>query len=555
MEENKKNKIIFNILAVICIVMFCFAVTPITLQNDTYYTIAIGKHITENGIDMMDPFSWHENLPYTYPHWLYDVAIYGVYKFFGFTGIYISTIILASILGITMYFTNNKITKNQLVSFILTVGAMYALKGFIAARAQLVTFILFTLELCFIEMFMQSKKKRYLIGLVLIALLIANLHVAVWPFFFVIFLPYIAEYIIAYIRDKHLIHKIYVGDIKSKIRKLEKSNKKDKEEKIIELKDKMNNAIDKFDKFKKKQQEVSENPYRIKIEKNDSVKWLIIVMIICIFTGLITPLGDAPYTYLVKTMQGNTTQSISEHLPIVLGNKTVELFTIVLFLVILIFTDTKIKLRDLFMVAGLTYLTLKSQRQFSMLVIFGVYVLNKLISDIFEKYDKQGTENFIKIMTTWIGRILTILFFIAISWFIFKDKADNKIVDERSYPVQAAQYIKENLDLENIKLYNEYNYGSYLLFEGIPVFIDSRADLYAPEFNNQDKDIFSDFITIVNINKYYEEMFDKYEFTHLILQKNAKLNIFLSRDDNYKELYSDDYFVVYERNTNKTITD
>ena len=33
-----------------------------------------------------------------------------------------------------------------------------------------------------------------------------------------------------------------------------------------------------------------------------------------------------------------------------------------------------------------------------------------------------------------------------------------------------------------MKIYNEYNYGSYLLFRGIPVFIDSRCDLYTKEY-------------------------------------------------------------------------
>ena len=31
----------FNILAIICIIIMGFAITPKTLQNDTYYTIAI----------------------------------------------------------------------------------------------------------------------------------------------------------------------------------------------------------------------------------------------------------------------------------------------------------------------------------------------------------------------------------------------------------------------------------------------------------------------------------------------------------------------------------
>ena len=69
--EKRNTKIRFDILAVACIVLFCFAVTPVTFQNDTFYTIRIGELIVNNGIDMQDHFSWHENLPYTYNS-LYD---------------------------------------------------------------------------------------------------------------------------------------------------------------------------------------------------------------------------------------------------------------------------------------------------------------------------------------------------------------------------------------------------------------------------------------------------------------------------------------------------
>lgn len=159
--ENK-TKINFNIVAIICIIVFCAVLAPITLQNDTFYTIRIGEHILENGIDMHDPFSIHD-IPYTYPHWLYDVGIYLVYKVGGMLGIYISTIILSCILGLTIYYTNKKVTKNDLVSFLLTLGVMYVLRGFIAARAQLLTYILFTLQILFIERFIETKKKRYAI--------------------------------------------------------------------------------------------------------------------------------------------------------------------------------------------------------------------------------------------------------------------------------------------------------------------------------------------------------------------------------------------------------
>ena len=86
MEEEKKNikqtnkiSIRFNVLAILLIAIFCFSITPIKLQNDTFYTIKIGEHILQNGIDMYDPFSYH-NISYTYPHWLYDVGIYLIYS-------------------------------------------------------------------------------------------------------------------------------------------------------------------------------------------------------------------------------------------------------------------------------------------------------------------------------------------------------------------------------------------------------------------------------------------------------------------------------------------
>ena len=54
MEEKKKqNKtnIKFHVLAIFCILIFSFALTPITFQNDTYYTISIGEHIIQNGYE------------------------------------------------------------------------------------------------------------------------------------------------------------------------------------------------------------------------------------------------------------------------------------------------------------------------------------------------------------------------------------------------------------------------------------------------------------------------------------------------------------------------
>ena len=159
-------------------------------------------------------------------------------------------------------------------------------------------------------------------------------------------------------------------------------------------------------------------------------------------------------------------------------------------------------------------------------------------------------------MVIWIWILILIVSSILL-WavILLKPKLNEKFIDNTTYPIQAAKYITENLQLDKIRLYNEYNYGSYLMFKGIPVFIDSRADLYAPEFNKlkkqdghyESRDIFSDFLNISSIATFYENKFEEYWITHVLTEKKSKLNLLISRDSNYERLYGDDYFVIYKR--------
>ena len=565
-EKNKKVlKIAFNILAIFCIAVFCFALTPKTFQNDTFYTIKIGQSIRENGIDGIDHYSFH-GLEYNYPHWLYDFIISLIYDYMGgFTGLYISTAILSMILGIVLYFTVRKISKNSLIAFAITLGQMFLMKDYIAARAQLVTFILFVLTILFIEKFLESGKKRYGVGLILIPILIANVHSAVFPFYFVLYLPYIGEYIVRLIIDAHLPYKTYKAILNFKIKRTNEKLKKVSKEEATKYQNRMVNLNKTLEEIEKKHEldsakqiEKRKRPYKLRIEKMSRVKWLILIMVICLFTGLLTPIGDMPYTYTIRIMQGNTTGSISEHLPLTLIDNKPILISLAVLIGLLIFADVKIRLRDVFMFGGLTLLALMSRRQVSMLVLFGGMVFARVLTDLVTKYDKKGTTEVMTFMTTTIGEILTILFVFSISYYVYVPHSNSPYISVSSYPVEASTWIKENLDYKNIRLFNDYNYGSYLLFEDIPVFIDSRCDLYTPEFNGEKgedgkydgRDIFSDYMNISSIATDYEKKFNEYDITHVITKSNSKLNMLIAKDDNYTELYSDDYFKIYERETN-----
>ena len=402
-EETKKHGFLFHVIAIICIAIFSMAISPKALQNDTFYTITIGEYIYNNGISNLteDIYSIHD-LPYTYPHWLYDLGLFLVYNKWGHPGIYVSTMILTAILGISVYGLCNKKSKNKVVSLLVTLGALYVVKGFIAARAQLVTFILFVWTVLAIEKFLETKKFRYAILLILIPLLITNLHCAVFPFYFILFLPYIGEYVLMIIEDADLDLRLF-----KRIFKLKKKVAKDEEEKAASDR-KIARVENDIAERKRKRVLIRQNPYRIKVEKNHIVLLLIAVMGIAALTGFLNPAGNGAYTYLVKTLQGNTTGSINEHLPLTLIENKEFAIAIIIYLLVLIFTDVKIRLSDLFMVGGITFLSFNSRRQVSMFAIFCGPILANLISYLVAKYDAKTFKKIEEWVSGWFGATVVI---------------------------------------------------------------------------------------------------------------------------------------------------
>lgn len=549
--NEKTINIKFNIMAVISIIIFSLGLVTKTLQNDTYYTITLGKYILNNGIDMMEHFAWHEGLIYTYPHWLYDIFMYLIYNSFGFMGLYISSIVLCAILGLSIYFVSSKISKNNLISFFITLAIMFLGRWYITARAQLVTFILFVWTIFFIEKFLENKKIRYAVPLIIIPIAVANIHAAVFPFYFILFLPYIGEYIIAFaIEHIDFIQKICLKSDKNEIEKLLK--KKDLTQKQKEKLEIYTRRVEKneiiFKEKEEKRKSKKGKEYKVIIEKNKNVKWLVLIMVICAFTGLITPIGDTPYTYLIHTMQGNTTGNIAEHLPLTLYSNKEALITFCVVIAMLMFTKTKIRLKDLLFIAGLMLLTFMTRRQLSMFLFIGGISFNNAICYFVETYGTQKEIDQTKrAFSSTVGQIVIYLLIIVVSVCMYLKIKDTEIVDTSSYPEKACNYILENLDVKNIKLFNDYNYGSYLMFRGIPVFIDSRADVYDPKFNGFEDDIFQDFIKISGLKVYYEEKFEHYGITHVITTAKSQLALYIEKTSNYKELYKDDNFVIFER--------
>ena len=494
----KKEKT-FKYAFIIWTIILAIGLVKKTLQNDTFYTIKIGELILKNGIDMLDHFSFHTGLAYTYPHWLYDVFIYLINHLFGYTGLYISSIIIFIIILLIVFKINIKNTQNYPMSALGVFLCALAISGFVTARAQLVSFLLFAIQIYFIESFLKNGNKRYLIGLLLISLILCNVHVAVWPFYFVLYLPYLVEYVVS-----KIFKKIKVED---------------------------DDVILKFLKSK------------LILEDNENIKYLFITMLLSLLTGFITPLGTTPYTYFIKTSLGNSQKYIMEHQRI--GWKDSPFTIIIAFETFFFAFFNKAKLRDLFMICGLVLMSVISIRHIALLALIGTICFARIFGMFIEDFLPKSKEKIVNFFNKKLVMVISFIVVITFSVLMVKNYTKKEFVDSELYPVEAVKYIKENLDINEIKLFNEYNFGSYLILNDIPVFIDSRADLYTKQFSGLDYDIFDDFEYMANL---YQEKFEFYGITHaLVYIKDDVMYRTLSNDTNYEKIYTDDYFAIFKK--------
>ncbi len=536
-KKQKKIVILFSIL----IGIFTIGIVGKTFQNDTFFNISIGKYILENGIDMKEHFSWIQGLTYTYSHWAFDIIMYLIYNNFGFTGIYISIILFSILINIVLFNLLTKRGKQPVIAFIITLISAYIIRSCYTARSQIVSFLCFIVEIYCIEKFIETNKKRYAVLLIVLSIIVANFHAATWPMYLVLFLPYFASAFFNFISPKNryvLLKKRY----QNKLKNVPKDSKKARKYEI-----KVNYYADILEKI--------EPPKYEKMVRRESynIKNLVILFVIICFTGLITPIHDTPYTYVIKSMFGESNfennasvDFIMEMQPITPAYSTNLVVFLIILLAFLIFMPTKLKLEQGFLILGLLLMTIISARYVYLLVFLGSYVLMDLIAQCIAKFIPEDMQKLENILVSKKGIIILSILIILFVLPEFLEIIVEDYVDEELYPVGAVEYIKENLDYKNMRIYNSYNNGSYLMLNEIPVFIDSRLDVYCSEFN--DTDVFYDF-TQVSLGKVnYEDVFKKYDFTHILIYNTDIIYNYIKLDHNYKVLYEDENFTLYERN-------
>lgn len=291
---------------------------------------------------------------------------------------------------------------------------------------------------------------------------------------------------------------------------------------------------------------------KIEINKNNNLKNLLIIFVVVALISLINPSGLTPYTYILKSVSGETMSYINEHKPVTfeyLQENQPYIIAYVLSIFILIYPKQKVKLHDIFLIIGLTIMTLLGVRQIAIFIVVLSRIWAKYIEEIKNSFLSLKIFNGEKFLCLRIfSTVIIILAIFYISFKYYQIYKNRDFVEEDAYPVKAAEWIKNNLDLEVLRIYNNYTDGSYLVFAGIPDFVDTRCDLFTAEFNkNLEKgnDIFSDSMRVQENSDDYKIIFEKYDINAALVNKNSFYLFKLEYDKDFEKVYEDENYIVY----------
>lgn len=467
------------------------------LEPDAFWQIKLGEWVIENrSVISIDQFSWinQEMGIDVFSHsWLGSIIIYlfslistpklqylGVFIFQLFWG-FIFILTLNSIV-IKRLAENGKDYITGLVFLLLPV----LISVFPTTRPQMISNTLFFLVIYILDCWETNHNTKKIFFLPLISVLWANIHGGTAP----MILIFVAAHIIVSFIS------IECGQI----------------------------TCERFGPISKR-------------KKLKNVLPLIATMILSAIMMCMNPYGFKILTYSFLYNNSACKEGVGEWQPSTLFSSFGIILMIMIVLVVIL-SEKKVSLNRIVDVSICAALTLVYVRGTSYLGIatslfFARYLICKLPDLPTNKYSYTKKTILLSIITVIIA---------ALGITIFFPKQYNKVISTFEYSL-SDEMIGAIKDNDFKRLYNDYNIGGYLIYNEIPVFIDSRADLYT-------EDVLRDGKNLPGMNGLNpKETLDKYNFDGLVVENDCPLYYYLLSlgDGEYKKICSDENYTLFKK--------
>jgi hypothetical protein len=274
-----------------------------------------------------------------------------------------------------------------------------------------------------------------------------------------------------------------------------------------------------------------------------------------------------PYTYNLYAYTYKTMELVDVEKSFISEWKTVPLYDYKIVLIIIVITVLtyalgRLRLREIIFSGAFILLSISSFRQIIFLIIIVLPMVSPYMNDAldevldnyifkikFFKVDKLFKVNkstFLKAVASSILVLALMCSNITYCYKFFDTGMPLFKINAASNPIYAVDYINKHSEIKNSHLFSHYNDSQYLIFRGIPTFVDSRQDLFLPSYNNTK--VLYDFIIYILHGANPQFVITKYKINYILINKSYSIYNTFKSYKNLGIIYQDKNYCIFKVN-------
>ncbi len=457
-----------------------------TLDPDMWWHLRAGEFVLQNGLPRQDVFS------FTVPHhawvtheWLSQLFMWLVYRAGGFSGL---ILVFAGLIALTFWLVYRVCAGRPYLAGFVTLWAAFAAAIVWGVRPQIFNLLLTAVFFFILEKVRAGANARWLWLLPPLTALWANLH---------------SGYLLGVV----LLATVAIGEAGQRI------------------------FAANFTNFTKKK-------ILIRVIREIRGEKLFPVTAVSFLAAALNPAGPGLWLYPFQTLGSPAMQAyIQEWQSPNFHNPIFWPFAGLIFLGVLawVFGGRRPSLTELLLFLGTAAAGLLSARHIPLFAIAAAPIISRHLADALAgtRFDllvdpPQTAVPRRLALLNWA--VLGLMGLAVLAWTAVKISGNETAVAAR-YPAAAVDYL-ETSGLAQQPGYNSYNWGGYLIWRGIPVFVDGRADVYGDAF------LFT-YLQTFQATPQWRQPLAMYDVAYVLMERGSPLTAVLAADPDWQEVYAD----------------
>jgi hypothetical protein len=139
----------------------------------------------------------------------------------------------------------------------------------------------------------------------------------------------------------------------------------------------------------------------------------------------------------------------------------------------------------------------------------------------------------------WLNWALVTVAVLAVGVWAAEKVATNSEQIAARYPEAAIDFL-ESEGLEQSRLFNTYGWGGYLIWRGLPAYVDGRADVYGDA-------LLRTYVQTADLAPGWREPLEDWSIELILIEEEAPLAVVLAETVGWREIYADGLARVFAR--------